>query len=58
MINYDDVDLGIIAIMILGIIGIIAGIVIGSFEMAGWSFAGTCVTGIAGLAGRGKQKDE
>ena len=55
--NYDDVDLAIFAIMVLGVIGIIAGIATGNFEMAGWSFAGTCVTGIAGLAGRGN-KDE
>jgi hypothetical protein len=52
--NYDDVDLAIVAIVCLGIVGMIVGATSGNFATAGWSFAGACVAGIAGLAGRGK----
>lgn len=55
--DYDNVDLGILAILIIGIVGMIASVAAGAFGPELWSFAGMCVTGIAGLAGKVTKKD-
>lgn len=47
--NFDDVDLGIIGIIILGIVGFIAGVLTKVDPAVLFGFGGTCVTGIAAL---------
>ena len=47
--NFDDVDLGIIGIVILGIGGFATGIFLKADVAALFGFAATCVTGVAAL---------
>ena len=64
--NFDDVDLGIIGIIILGVVGLLVGMFIvfylkdkadtSSLIMGLFAFAGQCITGIAALVRGLKRK--
>ena len=56
--NFDDVDLGIIGIVILGTVGFIAGWLLKADTAALFAFEGTCITGIAALVRGLKRKPD
>ena len=47
--NFDDVDLGIIGIVLLGIVGFAVGLAKSIDASALFAFGSTCITGIAAL---------
>ena len=56
--NFDDVDLGIIGIVILGVVGFFAGWLLKADTAALFAFEGTCITGIAALVRGLKRQPE
>ena len=57
--NFDDVDLGIVGIVILGVVGLAIGWGMKADTPILFAFAGQCITGIAALVrGLKRVKDE